>query len=73
MALAVTHLDLHYNLIYLFKHNVATLHLMIVTIVNYIDIQSTSVGVCEVREKIRKEFLDVILRDKDVRRECVTS
>ena len=35
--------------------------------------KSTNVGVCEVREKMRTAFLDVILRDEDVRRDCVTS
>ena len=31
------------------------------------------VHVYEVREKIRTAFLDVILREKDVRRDCFTS
>ena len=35
--------------------------------------KSTSIGVCEVREKIRTAFLDVVLRDEDLRRDSVAS
>ena len=41
---------------------------------NYFDIQKYQCWcVCDLREKIGTVFLDVILRDEDVRRDCVTS